>query len=801
MRRIVAGVAVACALGAYAEERTVSDAAGLVAAIQALNSGPRLTSPNVIYLEPGDYDVSAYQMGYYDSNGNLQTPGLSHIAISSVNLVGKSDNPRDTVIYGNRTLGIVRCHYAGLQNLTVSNGYLNVENAYGAGVGSTGAASVHSNVVVTCCTLDVAEGNGGGIVGGTWYDSTIISNSAARTAGGGAQGGRLHNCNVISNYAGAAGGGCYYGSLLYDCRVVGNRSKNGGGVCSTSKGSNCYVYGGLIADNYASGYGGGVAYSLLCGGTVVSNNVAVGNGGGIYNDATRFVSNTVVCCNSAANGGGCVGGSNYWCTITCNTVTGYGGGGYTGIYSNCTVSGNSSVRGGGLYGNGCVGVDCRIYGNLATGVADKDGGGGCYGGSYTDCTISNNLALYLGGGGYNCIYRGCLIACNMATSGVGEVQGGGLYTGKAYSCVISNNTVKTLGSGTHSYGAGASEASIYDSVVVHNLNLGGTSKSNGYGGGGYNCTISNSLVTGNAVYAPNAKNHQGGGAHNCTLYDSVIQNNYVDSNNGSGMNGGKAYGCVISNNMGSGTSSYAVRQVKRLENCTVVGIANVYSGPAVNCRFVNFTNGVYFAPGENVYLPNGKTRGATSASACLLNTGLFATNCLIANNTVGGGIFKCSGVSSVKLCNCTISGNTVPNTFLSLQPTSRVEFVNCIFSGNRKPDGTAYDMMYGAYDAAENDITKLTFRNCLIGPLRPAAAPGVEENTVTNVAGFVRKGDDWYALKQSSPARGQGLVQDWMTNALDIRKDPAFPRLRDGLVDIGCYQCWLDPVGLWFSIR
>ena len=27
------------------------------------------------------------------------------------------------------------------------------------------------------------------------------------------------------------------------------------------------------------------------------------------------------------------------------------------------------------------------------------------------------------------------------------------------------------------------------------------------------------------------------------------------------------------------------------------------------------------------------------------------------------------------------------------------------------------------------------------------------------------------------------------------------PRLRDGKVDIGCYQCWLDPVGLWFSIR
>ena len=799
MRKIIVAAAVACALGAYAEERTVSTAQELYEAITALNSGPRLTPPNVIYLEPGDYDVSAYQMNYYNSNGNLQSTVLSHIALSSVNLIGKSDNPRGTVIYGNGTLGIVRCNYASLQNLTISNGYLNVDNTSGAGVGSTGAASVHSNVVVTCCTLDVSKGNGGGVAGGTWYDSTIISNSAARTNGGGVSGGTLYNCNIISNVCAKSGGGCYYGSTLYDCRVIGNSARDGGGVGSTDAGTSCYVHGGLIAGNYASNGGAGAVYSVFYGGTVVSNNVADGNGGGIYLGATRFASNTVVCCNTAANGGGCVGGTFYGCTITDNTVTGYGGGGYTGTYTNCTVSGNSAVRGGGIYGSSCVGVDCVICGNLATGVAEKDGGGGCYSGSYTDCTISNNLALFLGGGGYGGTYTNCLIACNMATSGVNMVQGGGLYAGKAYRSVISNNTVQALGSGQHTYGAGASGATIYDSVVIHNLNRGGTSGNNAYGGGVFEGTIYNSLITGNAVTDSKARNIQGGGAHNSTLHDCVIQNNYVHSNNGAGVNNGKAYGCVISNNMGSSTSSYSVRQVKRLEGCTVVGIANVYSGPAVNCRFVNYTNGVSIAPGENAYLPNGRSRGASSGT--LLNTGLWATNCLFANNTIGGGLFKCTGTSSVRLCNCTIAGNTTPNIFVTLQPTSRVEFVNCIFSGNRKPDGTAYDMMYGAYEAEENDITTLTFRNCLIGPNRPAAAPGVEENTVTNIPGFVRKGDDYYALKYLSPARGKGLVQNWMTNALDIRQDSACPRLRDGAVDIGCYQCWLDPVGLWFSIR
>ena len=104
------------------------------------------------------------------------------------------------------------------------------------------------------------------------------------------------------------------------------------------------------------------------------------------------------------------------------------------------------------------------------------------------------------------------------------------------------------------------------------------------------------------------------------------------------------------------------------------------------------------------------------------------------------------------------------------------------------------------YDTAH---TNITLRNCLIGPGRPSARVLHEENTVTNGSPkFVADGSrDSYALKRSSPAVGQGLVQDWMTDATDIRQDPACPRLRDGKVDIGCYQCWLDPVGLWFSIR
>ena len=53
-------------------------------------------------------------------------------------------------------------------------------------------------------------------------------------------------------------------------------------------------------------------------------------------------------------------------------------------------------------------------------------------------------------------------------------------------------------------------------------------------------------------------------------------------------------------------------------------------------------------------------------------------------------------------------------------------------------------------------------------------------------------------MKQKSPLVGKGLVLDWMADATDFAGNP---RLRDGKVDIGCYQCWLDPVGIVFSLR
>ena len=800
MRKILIAIAMVCALGAYAEERTVSTAADLVAALEALNSNTEPAEPNVIYLEPGNYNVSPYSMANWGSSGKTST-STRHISLANVTVSGKTDNPRDTVIYGNGTDGIAYCFAAGFRHLTISNGCETgtAPDDRGGGVRNTGTGSVHSNVIVTCCQSGTI---GGGASNGTWYDCTIISNSAA--LGGGIGFGTLYNCTIVSNSATKVGGGCYYETVLHDCRVIGNSAKNGGGIGGgASKTHYCHVFGGIIADNYSTESGGGAYRTDFFGGTVVSNNTAGTSGGGVYLEADDVLTNTVICCNSATSGGGVSGNNGFCrdCEIYGNKAT-YGGGACSNTCVSCKLVDNTAKYGGGCYYSSTT--NCLIASNIST-----SHGGGTHFGTHTYDVISNNLAKAQGGGAFCGTCYDSLLACNMVTGHVDKVSGGGLYNAKAYRCVISNNVIEALGTASdgYAYGAGAYGSQIFDSTVAFNMNYGGSKDV--YGGGLYIGCVSNSLITGNACYSTvtKGKNIQGGGGFGAAFTNCVIVNNYVRGSTGAGINGGRAYGCLISNNVGTSSAAYAVRQVYGLWNCEVVGVVNVRNGPAVNCRFVNFTNGYYLAANENVVMDpnmrdhiNGPMIRAASTSEVqeLIYCGFVATNCLIANNRTSGGLFQTSGSQKIFLHNCTIANNVCKYTTLDATNGALAYAVNCIFVGNKTAQGVANDMNFKDANSSYFALT-----NCLIGSGRQAVAPEYEANTVTNDnARFVGgDGPDKYALKRSSPARGKGLVQDWMADELDIRQDPAFPRLRDGKVDVGCYQCWLNPIGFWFSVQ
>ncbi len=122
-------------------------------------------------------------------------------------------------------------------------------------------------------------------------------------------------------------------------------------------------------------------------------------------------------------------------TITGGRVSGVGAGaglanyGGTTTLTDCSVSGNSAVNGGGLY-TGDYGsttlYDCTVRGNSAT---ENGGGLDNYSGTtmLNNCTISGNSAAGDGGGISNFFGRTTLTNCGFSGDLASE-NGGGLYS-------------------------------------------------------------------------------------------------------------------------------------------------------------------------------------------------------------------------------------------------------------------------------------------------------------------------------------------------------------------------------------
>ncbi|HQL77500.1 MAG TPA: hypothetical protein PLU91_04820, partial [Verrucomicrobiota bacterium] len=109
------------------------------------------------------------------------------------------------------------------------------------------------------------------------------------------------------------------------------------------------------------------------------------SGGGAWCEWSGVVSNCTLSGNSAEAGGGARGGTLNNCTLSGNSAS-YGGGAYSGTLNNCTLSGNSaSDYGGGAY-KGTLN-NCTLSGNSAS------SGGGASFGTLNNCTLSGNSAF------------------------------------------------------------------------------------------------------------------------------------------------------------------------------------------------------------------------------------------------------------------------------------------------------------------------------------------------------------------------------------------------------------------------
>ena len=442
-----------------------------------------------------------------------------------------------------------------------------------------------------------------------------------------------------------------------------------------------------------------------------------------------------------------------------------------------------------VYPGGCKFRHLTFEGGYAVSGCTVSRGGAVFptGGSealFTNCLFRFNTAH--GNGGAVCgtaSYRACLFYGNVAGTGYGF--GGAGWGGKYYNCqVISNACV--IGSDWGEGGGLHSATVVSGCTVVSNF-------STRSGGGLYGCSgVTNSYIAFNATkgqYSP-----RGGGLYNCgTITNCTVEYNLAGSGSGCGMVDTSAYGSTFRFNGASHYYHDSAAYTNSFERCDLSGSGLEGIALVDSCRIHHVSNAfdvidnVTFGPCvKGVTYPFYNTRHVRNS---------LIDHCWITNGS-NHAAFYSNGRVATLVENCTIVDNLFTFTLRGYTNTpATATFVNTAFARNKR-GSTAYD--FTGYESRANSMT-----NCILGVRALSQLDGFSDvNTKVKGADwdprFVGSGEHPYEPKRTSELREQGLVLDWMEDADDLAGNA---RLRDGKVDIGCYQCWLNPLGTVYSIR
>ena len=405
---------------------------------------------------------------------------------------------------------------------------------------------------------------------------------------------------------------------------------------------------------------------------------------------------------------------------------------------------------------------------------------------------------YRNGGGVVFASEGAFVSNCIFTACYSERAGGAAsgpyntHRGRVIDCLLFGNSTGAVGGG-----AIANCAFVSGCTVVSNIELGASGAA--YGGGG----IKDASVVTNCYVAYNYTKGVGGGIFNCAnVYDTVIEHNVADAyvgidNCGSGgAYGGKFHGCTFRDNCAASVCGAIL-----MENC-IVEDGRVNCRTNLNCVFRNLHNSPsYVWAKENVHYPDGKS---VQSRYGFYGVELMR-NCLITGCEWGYGSGKNVNLAlfnnvTGSVENCTIADNSY--FYFGADFKSGAAFVNCAIVRNTLDDGSTPS------DVPLFESTRFCFSNCVWnvtgtrGETVVRDADYADGGCIEFGAGvspmFLNHGEHPYTPRFFSPLRSRGLVLDWMADGNDLAGNP---RLRDGKVDVGCCQCWLDPVGTMFSIR
>ena len=681
--------------------------------------------------------------GTYNLAG-MKMHAVGHLYVTNtITLRGETGNPADVVLQGSGE----RILYLHANNATIR------DITFKGGDCSKYTASASSSVV----PFEYLTG-GGLCLGLTYRNTTAVSNCvfdtckakmggaaamymAAQTGSSLRYAGKFRNCRFVNCTSTSSGACLYNAGEVYNCRFENN---DAGLTKNLGVAFHCNLIDGCVFEK-------NTGVCVTGSGSTHTNFIVTG-----CSFLTNYVRGTALAAVSGGSGVAVTNNATSLFVTNCyfagneNLGIDYiGSGGVSYCWSNvvdCVFVGNKGYYGGAAYKS--VLTDCRFYGNMTltngTGIASAYGGA-AYNSTLVRCELAGNSAVGAGGGAYDCDMTDCVISNNVT-----RTNGGGAYGGTLTGCKIIGNTASSYGGGIH---------------------------------GG---TLTNCIIAGNCGY-------NGGGGTSCNFHGCVISNNVAT------YAGGGVY---------TSTLAFCTNTANRCETSNPSEVYNSWQR-VTDCLFHDVSardqNGCIFR--KAVF-----ERCVINASTGTLFVGESAiTNCLIA----GGRdfyMFSNASAGNMFMVNCTI----VSNNYAGLKNggnNPNAEVVNCLFYGNSF-SGTYSGNPFPNVDVDGNaKVAIKEFRNCIfrVRNGNAADAPGSGNYDYYSNPSFDPKfmgaADPAhpYALRLSSPAvSGNGVVTGettgWAADATDIRGE-GFPRIRDGLIDIGCYQCWLKPRGVQFFFR
>ena len=688
---------------------------------------------------------------------------------------------------------------------------------------STQGAGLATNCVFRNCKARCA-----GAVAYLTQRDCLFEDNWAYYAGGASLDGSAYGCMFRRNSCQSGCGAYWWPIDLQDCVFEDNLSETKPGAVSSNKGRsivNC-----RFARNRAKNGSGGAMELRQC--SVISNCVFEGNvsddsnGGAIFaekrSSATETTNggygSTIVDCsfltNSALKCGGAIYAEeaafdNVWdapisivaCAFTNNTSTRVGK----------TSAGDYYSKGGAVYG-GTV-SNCTFVGNSAVSYA------GAYcnmspGGNVDDCTFVSNCVIKLNfeplyGGAVHLLKTARVTRCrfigNVISSKVRSSCGGAALSadagGTVRDCVFVGNCSTNTVDGT-------SFSGLYGSIVRgasgHRIAVEGCAFTNNY-------TVRDGIVMyGNCSNVTFYGNEalQGGG--------TVVQSTATDCR----FVGNRKFDTLLLHDRGTSYCGAAYANEpggnardSELLRCDLDG-GVIYHCSLVDCHVHDVTN---------------------KGDYCVFYGFNVVSNCLISRvsdrersntETDFRGIWYRWGSNTqaaeswdghparAEFVNCTFADSDITTGYQNEALLCRdatgngqpCDFLNCLFYNNRMK-GQLCD--FAASSATTNGVTGFSLSHCVSG-----VAPQVTGGTWADLGGNAviapdklgiltgakaeEKGVADYTLRYGSPARGLGEASIWSETATDLAGNL---RKRDGKVDPGCYECWIDPTGMMLIIR